>query len=95
MASPLLKCSSTPKNFVKVSPSSNSALRFWYYPRISMKFPMRYENMATPPIKTKAPTDLSKLDLGVKSPKPTVESVVNPKYRPIIVFLCALFPLSS
>jgi hypothetical protein len=58
-----------------------------------MKLPMSTENMATPSMSMPDPHNLSKLDLGVKSPKPTVAKVVNAKYSPMMVFLLASFCL--
>jgi hypothetical protein len=47
--------------------------------RISMKFPIIYEKIATPTRRIIAQTPLSASLLGWKSPNPTVESVVNAK----------------
>lgn len=52
-----------------------------------MKFPMMYEKMATPNKSINAPKNLSTFPLGVKSPNPTVERLVNAKYRLMIKLL--------
>jgi len=44
-----------------------------------MKFCIIYENIATPTRRIIAQNNLSALLLGLKSPKPTVERVVNEK----------------
>jgi hypothetical protein len=44
---------------------------------ISISVPIIYENIATPNSRRKEQTNLSKLLLGLKSPKPIVESDVK------------------
>ena len=48
--------------------------------------------MATPKRRMKAQNSLSEFDLGLKSPKPTVDREVNAKYIMIIVTLASVFP---
>ena len=48
-----------------------------------MKWPIMYENIATPKSSEKAPTILSPLLTGWKSPNPTVVRDVNAKYMTI------------
>lgn len=47
---------------------------------MSIKSPIIIENIATPNSNIKAQNNLSGLDLGLKSPNPTVDKLVNAKY---------------
>ena len=49
-------------------------------------FSIKNDVHATPKSKMKAPTSLSLFDLGVKSPRPTVDKDVNIKYVRVIIF---------
>jgi len=69
-----------PKNFAKLSPSSNPALKVYKLVKISIKFAIIREKIATPKRRTNAPITLSRSLLGAKSPNPTVESEVKAKY---------------
>jgi hypothetical protein len=66
-----------PNHFERFSPSLNSELRFYIETRISIKLPMIYEKIATPPKRIKAQRALSELEVGKKSPNPTVLKVVK------------------
>tara|TARA_B110000285_G_C15039611_1_gene571132 strand:+ start:834 stop:1016 length:183 start_codon:yes stop_codon:yes gene_type:complete len=59
---------------------------------ISIKLPMIYEKTATPNKSIAHVKILSGLDLGLKSPKPTVDRDVKEKYVIIMAFSYGVFP---
>ena len=68
-----------PKNLLKLSASSFSAVIKSLASITSKKLPIIYENVSTPPNSMIALKNLSKFEYGLRSPNPTVVSVVNAK----------------
>ena len=87
----LLKLLRTRSHFDRVSESSCSAVNFWKSSKIEMNYDMIYEKVATPTKRMKVMITLSISLFGLKSPKPTVDSVVNMKYTTIVRFSQLVF----
>ena len=66
-----------PKNLDNISKSSISAALDYYFSKTLMNISIMYENIATPNNSMKEQKILSVLLLGLRSPKPTVDKLVN------------------